>query len=81
MYTEDLKIRTEIDDKEGTADALWGLAEVHRLREEYTKASALYTEALEIRNEIDDTVCLNLVRSMPKRLAAVRQAKGGYTTY
>jgi transposase len=32
-------------------------------------------------NEIDAVVCQNLIESMPRRVAAVLKAKGGYTKY
>ena len=32
-------------------------------------------------NEIPDSVCQNLVASMPRRIEAVIKAKGGYTKY
>ena len=31
--------------------------------------------------EIDAEVCQNLIESMPRRVAAVLRAKGGYTKY
>jgi len=41
----------------------------------------LWNQVQEVWNAIDSNVCLQLVRSMPKRLAQVRQSKGGYTKY
>lgn len=41
----------------------------------------LWEQVQDIWNAIDVSTCLNLVRSMPHRLAAVRSAKGGYTMY
>ena len=32
-------------------------------------------------NEIKSTFCLKLIASMPRRVAAVLKAKGGYTKY
>ena len=32
-------------------------------------------------NKIDAGVCQNLIESMPRRVAAVKQANGGYTKY
>jgi hypothetical protein len=32
-------------------------------------------------NEIEPEVCQNLIESMPRRVEAVIQAKGGYTKY
>jgi hypothetical protein len=32
-------------------------------------------------NKIDVEVCQNLIESMPRRIAAVLKAKGGYTKY
>jgi hypothetical protein len=32
-------------------------------------------------NKIDAKVCQNLIESMPRRVAAVLKAKGGYTKY
>ena len=32
-------------------------------------------------NEINSTFCLKLIESMPRRVAAVLKAKGGYTKY
>jgi hypothetical protein len=32
-------------------------------------------------NEIEPEVCQNLIESMPRRVKAVIQAKGGYTKY
>ncbi|KIO28943.1 hypothetical protein M407DRAFT_21850, partial [Tulasnella calospora MUT 4182] len=36
------------------ADDLWGLAEVHRLRNEYNQAMPLYSEALQCFTDIED---------------------------
>ena len=41
----------------------------------------LWDQVQDIWNTIDSDTCLRLVRSMPKRLAAVGSAKGGYTNY
>ncbi|KAG9020055.1 hypothetical protein FS837_008629, partial [Tulasnella sp. UAMH 9824] len=54
-YSESLKIYTEIENRKGRADALLGLAHVHRARERYTKATSPYSESLEIYTEIADS--------------------------
>ena len=41
----------------------------------------LWDQVQEIWNAIDNDVCLQLVRSMPKRLKEVRKSKGRYTKY
>ncbi|KAG8931517.1 hypothetical protein FRC01_001193 [Tulasnella sp. 417] len=52
LYSQALEIRTDLDDKEGKADALWGLAEVDRCRGEYDKAIPLYFELSEIHTSL-----------------------------
>jgi DDE superfamily endonuclease len=41
----------------------------------------LWEQVQDIWNAIDKDTCFRLVRSMPKRLEAVRKAKGGYTSF
>ncbi|KAG9033335.1 hypothetical protein FS837_002494, partial [Tulasnella sp. UAMH 9824] len=54
LYSEVLEIYTDLNDKKARADALWGLAEVHRLRREYEEAIPLYYKAWEICSDIGD---------------------------
>ncbi|KAG8927711.1 hypothetical protein FRC01_007054 [Tulasnella sp. 417] len=44
----------KLGDKQGRADALWALAEVHRLEKEYSQAMAFFSEALTISTDICD---------------------------
>ncbi|KIO25795.1 hypothetical protein M407DRAFT_24852 [Tulasnella calospora MUT 4182] len=49
-----LDIRTDLGDRKGEADALWNLAEMHRLQEDYEEAIPLYSELFEIRTDLGD---------------------------
>ncbi|KAG8915471.1 hypothetical protein FRC00_004008 [Tulasnella sp. 408] len=51
-YSECLLIRTEIGDRRGRASALWGLAEIHRLRKDYSQAFAFYSECIQIYTDL-----------------------------
>ncbi|KAG8959896.1 hypothetical protein FRC05_007218 [Tulasnella sp. 425] len=74
-FTEAHQIYTRIDDQTGRASAVLVLADVHRLRNEYSEAIALYSEALQIHTDN---------RNRQGRadalwgLAAVRWAQNGY---
>jgi transposase len=46
-----------------------------------TSMQELWTRVESEWNKIEPSVCRNLIESMPRRVAAVLQAKGGYTKY
>ncbi|KAG8924275.1 hypothetical protein FRC00_005282, partial [Tulasnella sp. 408] len=49
-----LEICTDVKDRKGRADALWGLADVHRRRREYEEAIWLYSDVWEICTDLND---------------------------
>lgn len=48
LYSEVLQIRIDIDDRRDRADALSGLADIHRHQDHHNDAISLYEEAAKI---------------------------------
>lgn len=63
MYTESLKLETQLSRKSGMASDLVNIANLHNLKKEYDLAISKCQEALKIANEIDSKSSLALAHA------------------